>query len=88
MYRKGEKIVRKRLHNLDHLQSKGQVPLIDNKNKKKDFCFVLSSLNRTFELKLESRLHLGKTQIYLVFLSVCTTFEPTARRHFRSEMLK
>lgn len=30
--------------------------------------------NRTFELKLESRLHLGKTQIYLVFLSVCTTF--------------
>ena len=30
---------------------------------------------RISERKLESRLHLGKTQIYLVFLSVCTTFE-------------
>ena len=55
--------------------------------QKNDFCFVLFSLNRAFELKLESRLHLGKTQIYLVFLSVCTTFE-LRRKYSRSEMLK
>ena len=41
--------------------------------------FVFSSLNRNFTLSLtsfevEDRLHLGKTQINLVFLSIYTIF--------------
>ena len=48
--------------------------------------FVFSSLNRNFALSLtsfevEDRLHLGKTQINLVFLSICTIF---ALRRVRS----
>ena len=33
------------------------------------------SLIRTFDMKVEGRLHLGKIQINLVFRSVCTTFD-------------
>ena len=47
--------------------------------------FVFSSLNRNFALSLtsfevEDRLHLGKTQINLVFLSICTIFASQRNR--------
>ena len=55
--------------------------------RKKGFFFAFPSVFITSDF-VESRLHLGKTQINLVFHSVCTTFETTSRSYSRSEMLK